>query len=134
MQEINKKKSNFFDKILQIIDYYEIKNVNSFACDYLGYKSMEKINRLQKEGTTPSYQILFDISNKFENINANWLLTGKGEMLNVADEIIPIKESLKDELIEVLRENRRLQNELSALKKITATAEDVSNALVKEAI
>jgi phage repressor protein C with HTH and peptisase S24 domain len=81
MQEKMEKKSNFFERILQVIDCYKIKNVKSFACDYLGYASMEKINRLQKDGTSPSYDILVDISNKFENISPEWLLTGKGEML-----------------------------------------------------
>ena len=75
------KKSNFFERISQIIDYYGIKNVNSFAKEYLGYDSSEKINRLKKENAKPSFEILNDISNKFEYINVEWLLTGRGNML-----------------------------------------------------
>ena len=91
MQEKNEKKSNFFERILQLIDFYQIKNVKSFACEHLGYASMEKINRLQKEGTSPSYDILVDISNKFDDISPEWLLTGKGEMLKSGEKpvIIP---------------------------------------------
>jgi hypothetical protein len=103
MQEKKKEKSKFFDRILQIIDFYEIKNVKTFACDYLGYSSMEKINRLQKEGTSPSYDILVDISNKFEKIRLEWLLTGKGEMLKTSNffssensELITIPKSVLD--------------------------------------
>ena len=81
MQEITNNKSNFFERISQIIDYYDIKSVKSFACDYLGYDSSEKINRLKDQNKYPSYTILNDISNKFENVNAKWLLTGKGNML-----------------------------------------------------
>jgi phage repressor protein C with HTH and peptisase S24 domain len=66
---------------LQIIDYYNINSVNIFAKEYLGYASSEKINRLRKEGTSPSYEILNDITKKFEKISPDWLLTGSGSML-----------------------------------------------------
>lgn len=82
MQEKSIKKSNFFERIEQIIDYYDIKNVNDFAVNYLGYKSSQKINRLKEENTSPSFEILNDISTKFEKINPGWLLTGKGKMIN----------------------------------------------------
>ena len=61
----------FFERIQKIIDYYKIKSVNSFAKDYLKYKSSEKINRLKGKNALPSYEILHDISIKFENINPN---------------------------------------------------------------
>lgn len=80
MQTNLKNNSNFFEKILQVIDYYGIKNVSEMA-DLLGYSSSEKLNRLKKEGANPSVDILRDISNKFDKINTDWLLTGKGEML-----------------------------------------------------
>lgn len=75
------KNTIFFERILQIIDYYGIKNVNIFAKDYLGYTSSEKINRLKDDSKKPSFEILDDISNKFENIDMNWLITGHGFML-----------------------------------------------------
>lgn len=76
-----KEKSIFFERISQIIDYYGIKSVNSFALDYLKYDSSEKINRLKRSNTNPSYEILCDIANKFEEIDMNWLLLGLGHML-----------------------------------------------------
>lgn len=82
-----KENSNFFERILQIIDYYNIKSVNSFAIDYLGYPASEKINRLKKGNSKPSYDIIVDITNKFEDINVEWLLTGQGEMLKGKDSI-----------------------------------------------
>lgn len=75
------KSTNFFERIEMIISFYGIKNINDFSLNYLGYKSSEKINRLKKEGTSPSFEILSDISNKFEKIDVEWLLTGKGNML-----------------------------------------------------
>ena len=75
------KNTTFFDRITQIIDFYGIKSINSFAKEYLKYDSSEKINRLKDEKKRPSIEILEDISNKFEDIDANWLLTGRGKML-----------------------------------------------------
>lgn len=81
MQTNLKKNKTFFDRVLQIIDYKKIKSVNEFALNYLNYDAPQKINRLKKENSKPSYDILLDIVNKFEEINPKWLLTGKGEML-----------------------------------------------------
>ena len=81
------KISNFFERILQIIEYYNIKSVNDFAKTYLGYASSEKINRLKDSSKNPSFEILQDISNKFEEISPDWLLMGKGEMLRNSPKI-----------------------------------------------
>lgn len=83
-----------------LIDYYEIKNVKSFACDWLGYDSSQKINRLKEENTSPSYEILNDISNKFEKINPEWLLTGRGEML---------KTSIKSEITKIHKPTKYME-------------------------
>lgn len=74
--------SNFFERILQIIRYYNINSVHDLAVNYLGYKSSQKINRLKNPETNPSFEILNDISNKFEDVNCHWLITGKGNMIN----------------------------------------------------
>lgn len=86
--------------------FYNIKNVKSFACDYLGYPSSEKINRLKKENTSPSYEILSDISNKFENISAEWLLTGKGNMTSQKDDNKPAEKMIiREPSIDYVSEN-----------------------------
>lgn len=94
MQTNLNKYSNFFEKILQVIDYYGIKNVSELA-DILGYSSSEKLNRLKKEGAKPSMDILQDISNKFDEIDANWLLTGNGEMLKTVNSNVVSEPSVK---------------------------------------
>lgn len=54
---------------------------HSFALT-LGYASSEKIARLfRRKGAKPSYDVLKDVSNKFEDLNFNWLMRGNGEML-----------------------------------------------------
>ena len=118
-----KENSNFFERILQIIEYHNIKSVNSFAKDYLNYDSSEKINRLKDPNKNPSYEILSDISNKFENIDANWLLTGSGEMLRKSYNLENKKDNLnsenifyKDKYISELEENKQLRIEIDSLK------------------
>lgn len=90
MQTNLKKNTSFFERILQIVDYYDIKSINNFAKDFLGYSAAEKINRLKRDGTSPSYDILVDITNKFESINPDWLLTGKGEMLKADNKAVAV--------------------------------------------
>lgn len=80
--------TNFFDRIMQFADYKGFKNPSEFAKKGLGWTSSEKINRLKKENNKPSVDILIEISNKFEDINLGWLLTGKGEMLKTSTQSI----------------------------------------------
>lgn len=85
MQTKMKVNTNFFERILQLIEYYKIESVNVFATKHLGYNASQKINRLRKTGNNPSFDIIVDISNKFESIDLNWLLTGDGNMLKTED-------------------------------------------------
>lgn len=72
-----KKITNLYERILSIAIENDYKNINDFAINGLKYKASEKLNRLKKEGNKPSNDILIDISNKFENVDLHWLLTGK---------------------------------------------------------
>lgn len=101
------KKSNFFERIEEIMDHYSIGSVNEFATNYLGYKSSQKINRLKDAGTSPSFEILSDISNKFEDIDANWLLSGEGSMIKGSKEVI---ETSYRRLPKVVEKNHEIQN------------------------
>ena len=71
--------STIFDRILYIIEKKELKNIAALA-DILGYGSPQKIYRLkQAEDSKPSYDIISDFSNKFEDLNIRWFITGEGE-------------------------------------------------------
>lgn len=76
-----KEISIFFERLQQVFEYYGIKNVSDFALNWMGYTSPEKINRLKNPKNKPSYTIIQDISNKFDDIDTDWLLTGNGKML-----------------------------------------------------
>jgi len=72
--------NDFYKRIESLSKRAGYKSINDLAKNGLGYNSSEKLNRLKKPNTKPSVDILIDISNKFENINMNWLLTGKGSV------------------------------------------------------
>lgn len=117
MQTNLKNNSNFFDRISQILKCYGIKNVSEFAKDYLNYESPEKINRLKKPNAKPSFDIIFDISNKFESLSMDWLITGKGNML---------KNETKNQNIEEINETEKLRKENEKLK--------IENQLLREIV
>ena len=87
-------------RIKELMSYYSINRLT--LSKELGYKSSEKISRLFRDGgAKPSYDIIYDISNKFE-INTDWLITGRGSMLKSEgrsprgeqEEVLPTKKNL----------------------------------------
>ena len=67
-------------RIGKFIQYKKISR-RTFASK-LGYVSSEKINRLfRKDGAKPGFDIVADIANNFVDLNVDWLITGRGEML-----------------------------------------------------
>jgi hypothetical protein len=136
-----KKNTTFFERILQLIDFYDIKNINIFAKNYLGYASSEKINRLKRENTNPSYDIIVDIANKFEQVSVDWLLTGKGDMLRgdsnvdvrqsetVNDTILIDRITQQAEQIGILKAENSHKNE--QIRKLSSENERLKNELEK---
>lgn len=93
----------YYVRISRIADLMGFKSVNAFAIEGLKYKSSEKLNRLKKDGTKPSADIIEDITNLFERINVRWLLTGKGGELIQSDEQLTFIDDI--ELAEHVFEN-----------------------------
>lgn len=108
------KNSCFFERLMQIVDYKGFSTLNNFAIKALGYSSSEKLNRLKSENNKPSINIIQDISNKFEDINIEWLLFGKGEMLKGEQ---PHKEpTIEDRLLSIVESQQRTIENLSMKK------------------
>lgn len=117
-----KEKSIIFERISQILEYYDIKNVSVFAKKYLGYDSPEKINRLKDNNKRPSYEILEDISKKFEEVSIDWLITGRGEMIKKtsknelnSDQKITLSCDVLEVLNNTIKEKDRQINDLIAI-------------------
>jgi len=66
------------DKILQIMEYAKM-NSGQFA-HAIGVSQGAMSNYVNK-GRTPSGEVLVSILNNFPDINPDWLMLGKGEML-----------------------------------------------------
>ncbi|MFK5951252.1 MAG: hypothetical protein QM500_21050 [Methylococcales bacterium] len=115
------KISSYFERIMQIADFYGYKNPNDFAKNALGYSSPEKINRLKDENKKPSIDILLDISNKFEEISMDWLLTGKGDLLK--------NNNTTNQKTDTVGDNYLNKNALEMIRDLSA-----ENALLKDKI
>ena len=72
------------DIVSRLKEFMEYNSLNSLTLSkLLGYKSSEKVSRLfrdEENKAKPSYDIIYDISIKFE-ISVDWLITGRGSML-----------------------------------------------------
>ena len=67
-------------RIKSIIEYYKM-NVNSFS-KHIGIDNNVTIgNIVNTRLNKPSYDVIQKILQTFENISADWLITGKGKML-----------------------------------------------------
>ncbi|MGE0636029.1 MAG: helix-turn-helix transcriptional regulator [Bacteroidia bacterium] len=68
----------FSNRIEFLIEKLGYKNVSDFS-KALGYAQSEKVSRLLRdENNKPSFDIIQDITNKFEKVNIKWLITGVG--------------------------------------------------------
>ncbi len=85
--------SNINDRITQLIDFKANKNQKKFA-EMIDFAPQVISNIVSGRKSKPSFDVLNAISSTFVDINNEWLLTGKGEMLkvdNVAVALVPEK-------------------------------------------
>lgn len=96
MQTKLNENSNFFERTLRISSFYGYSGIPELA-KALGYSSPEKLYRLKKENAKPSVDILQDLSNKFEDLDLNWYITGQGSLskkTKITDNIIDVDTSV----------------------------------------
>src|ERR1700744_4861102 len=92
-------------RIGKFIAYQQISR-REFA-SRLGYTSSEKINRLfRKDGAKPGFDIIADIANKFVNLDVEWLVTGRGEMLKEAPVAASTEAAAQETAVYVSLKNR----------------------------
>lgn len=72
--------SNINDRIIQLIDFKANKNQKKFA-EMIDFAPQVISNIVSGRKSKPSFDVLNAISSTFVDINNEWLLTGKGEML-----------------------------------------------------
>jgi phage repressor protein C with HTH and peptisase S24 domain len=69
--------------VQRLWEYLQTLGFNAYdLAEKLGYNSPEKIYRFfRKEGAKPSADFILGVSNKFDDFNLEWWLTGKGSMI-----------------------------------------------------
>ena len=111
-----------------IVSLKGLKGITELAAK-LNYASAEKMYRIGRHpNAKPSFDIIADLTNLFEDLNVRWLLTGKGTPF---DDRLDEKtgRSVPTELTEhhtLKIENKRLKNENDAYLKII---ENLSRAM-----
>lgn len=121
------------DRLRQIIEYYNV-SVNAFSVK-IGV-SEAAIRRFLTDKNGLSVDTLTKISNIYSEINLDWLITGRGEMIFSQPSSASPQNASSDALAliaDLARENGRLQAENNELKKELAQAETKMAASAKTA-
>lgn len=80
------------ERVRKLVDKYANGSVRKFS-KLIGLSSSQKLNRLfhldqrNNKFPEPSLDIITSITNKFTELNTNWLLTGEGDMYQNSDSI-----------------------------------------------
>jgi len=73
-------KEDITKRLNEIMQFYSLRK--SDFSKKIGLDNYSTITRIASGDYRPSYEVLNRIINSFPEVNATWLLTGKGEMLN----------------------------------------------------
>lgn len=89
-----KNNTNIFvsDRLLQLIQHYDISTLE--FSKLIGFERADKIYNILNGKFNPSFEILVAITNKFVEVNIDWLITGNGTMLRQSnsDAVLPVIE------------------------------------------
>jgi len=127
-----KEKSNIFERIEEISKIKGIRGINGLA-EALNYASPEKIYRIGRDKKAkPSFEIISDLANKFEDLNLRWFITGNGKPFGNCNDDgspTPVVKSKSDVLNKDVTECNRLKAENEQLKKVNETYLRIIEAL-----
>ncbi len=132
MQEKNEKNSEISERISKVIDF-QGGNKNKFA-KILGYERSQSIYDIVNGKSAPS----FDFFNRFFNseisdkYNADWLFTGKGEMLKTGRPPSVGAACSDTDKVESLERLLSEKDKLLAEKERLLAAKDETIALLKK--
>lgn len=126
VDEMMRVRESIGERLGRVLDFYKL-NMNSFS-NRLGLKSNSVITRIVKDPSRGmSLDLLQKILFEFVDINADWLVTGRGEMFAKKEGMKPAEQTgpcaqcaLKDERI----------RDLNAMIKMKDEVIDAKNALI----
>lgn len=103
---------NIFDRIAQLIEL-ESKGVVAQFAKKVGIEDQSLRNVVNRRKSYPGYEILRKIIQSIDGLNADWLMTGRGEMKKVTinREIMfsgpETKYTRNDDLFEIVKSQQR---------------------------
>ena len=107
------KNSNFFERLELICQQKRLRGIQELA-EKLGYSSPEKLYRTGRkndkdEYLKPSFEIIEDITNLFEDLNVRWLVNGDGQPFHTTYMVAAESENqyvTRKELEEILKKRK----------------------------
>ncbi|MCA6023195.1 MULTISPECIES: hypothetical protein [Bacteroides] len=138
------------ERVKQLVDFYANGSVKRFS-EMIHLSSSQKLNRVfnldkrNNEYPEVSSDILLSIANMFADINTEWLLTGRGEMINIQTSTfnnkttLPQKEStgIEDKLLAIIADKdatiREMAEEIGVLKQTIVQLKQESAGRVSDA-
>lgn len=123
MPETNNSVSERFNTLVKALGH----NISSFA-RALGYERSDKLYNIQKGKYYPSFEILDDITKNFVSVNADWLITGRGNMFLTSDQNMESRESekksIEEHLLELIKEkDAKIEEQAKQIGRLEAETE-----------
>lgn len=123
MPETNNSVSERFNALVKALGH----NISSFA-RALGYERSDKLYNIQKGKYYPSFEILDDITKNFVSVNADWLITGRGNMFLTSDQNMESRESekksIEEHLLELIKEkDAKIEEQAKQIGRLEAETE-----------
>ena len=115
------------ERILYLIDNKTNKNKRKFA-EMIGFAPQVISNIVSGRKSNPSYDVIYSILSTFDDINANWLLTGNGSMLK---EVAPVQADCTGKVEELEKYNKVLEENCQLWREKAGTLEKELQALKK---
>jgi hypothetical protein len=136
MPSTNNSVSERFDALVKALGH----NISSFA-RALGYERSDKLYNIQKGKYYPSFEILDDITKNFVSVNADWLITGRGDMFLTSNQNMESgdveKKSIEEHLLELIKEkDAKIEEQAKQIGRLEAENEILkaeNNILKKDA-
>lgn len=123
MPSTNNSVSERFNALVKALGH----NISSFA-RALGYERSDKLYNIQKGKYYPSFEILDDITKNFVSVNADWLITGRGDMFLTSNQNMEggesEKKSIEEHLLELIKEkDAKIEEQAKQIGRLEAENE-----------
>ena len=123
MPSTNNSVSERFNALVKALGH----NISSFA-RALGYERSDKLYNIQKGKYYPSFEILDDITKNFVSVNADWLITGRGDMFLTSNQNMENGEverkSIEEHLLELIKEkDAKIEEQAKQIGRLEAENE-----------